>query len=167
MLALQEVDRRVSAVRELWEAPRKVQAPAAFRAALKGADFQSVRGKFKFGNNHFPIQDQHIFEVAKDAKGRVSLKTIATPLKDHQDAYAEDGRVNTEVPLEAHIVAAADAFDQIVSGGPRRPGSPARVAIAELEKWSGSQYSPVVVATVKHLVPSDARGTGEVDEPAG
>lgn len=60
----------------------------AFRAALKAADFPSVRGKFKFGNNHFPIQDQHIFEVAKDAKGRASLKTIATPLKDHVDAYA-------------------------------------------------------------------------------
>lgn len=61
---------------------------AAFRAALKAADFQSVRGSFKFGNNHFPIQDQHIFEVAKDAKGRVSLKTVGTPLKAHQDAYA-------------------------------------------------------------------------------
>ncbi|MBX3635550.1 MAG: ABC transporter substrate-binding protein [Rubrivivax sp.] len=60
----------------------------AFRAALKAADFQSVRGKFRFGNNHFPVQDQHVFEVARDAKGRVSLKTIATPLKDHVDAYA-------------------------------------------------------------------------------
>ena len=59
----------------------------AFMAALKAADFKSVRGNFKFNNNNFPIQDQHVFEVAKDAKGRVSLKTIATPLKDHQDAY--------------------------------------------------------------------------------
>ena len=59
----------------------------AFQVALKAADFKSVRGNFKFGNNNFPIQDQHIFEVAKDAKGRVSLKTIATPLKDHEDAY--------------------------------------------------------------------------------
>ena len=59
----------------------------AFMAALKAADFKSVRGSFKFNNNNFPIQDQHVFEVAKDAKGRVSLKTIATPLKDHQDAY--------------------------------------------------------------------------------
>ncbi len=59
----------------------------AFQAALKAADFKSVRGSFKFNNNGFPIQDQYIFEVAKDAKGRVSLKTIATPLKDHQDAY--------------------------------------------------------------------------------
>jgi branched-chain amino acid transport system substrate-binding protein len=61
---------------------------AAFGAALKAADFKSVRGDFKFGPNHFPIQDMHVFEVAKDAKGRVSLKTIGTPLKNHSDAYA-------------------------------------------------------------------------------
>ena len=59
----------------------------AFMAALKAADFKSVRGDFKFNNNGFPIQDQHVFEVAKDSKGRVSLKTIATPLKAHRDAY--------------------------------------------------------------------------------
>jgi branched-chain amino acid transport system substrate-binding protein len=59
----------------------------AFMAALKQADFKSVRGKFKFNNNNFPIQDMYVFEVAKDAKGRVSLKTIGAPLKDHQDAY--------------------------------------------------------------------------------
>ena len=44
-------------------------------AALKAADFKRVRGNFKFNNNHFPIQDMYVFEVAKDAKGRVSLKT--------------------------------------------------------------------------------------------
>ncbi len=59
----------------------------AFQAALKSADFKSVRGNFKFNNNNFPIQDMHVFEVVKDAKGRVNLKTIATPLKDHMDAY--------------------------------------------------------------------------------
>ena len=59
----------------------------AFMAALKSADFKSVRGDFKFNNNNFPIQDMYVFEVAKDAKGRVSLKTISAPLKNHQDAY--------------------------------------------------------------------------------
>ena len=54
---------------------------------LTQAPFKSVRGSFKFNNNHFPIQDMHIFEVAKDTKGRVSLKTIATPLKNREDAY--------------------------------------------------------------------------------
>ena len=66
----------------------------AFMAALKAADFKSVRGNFRFNNNGFPIQDESIFEVAKDAKGRVSLKTIATPLKDHEDAY------HTQCPLK-------------------------------------------------------------------
>lgn len=65
----------------------KVSDKMAFMAALKAAEFKSVRGNFRFNNNHFPIQDMHVFEAAKDAKGRVSLMTIATPLKDHQDAY--------------------------------------------------------------------------------
>lgn len=59
----------------------------AFMAALKGADFKSVRGSFKFNNNHFPIQNMPVLEVAKDSKGRVSMKTVAFPLRDHKDAY--------------------------------------------------------------------------------
>ena len=59
----------------------------AFAAALKAADFKSVRGNFRFNNNNFPVQDMRMFEVANDAKGRVSLKTIAIPLKNHEDAY--------------------------------------------------------------------------------
>ncbi len=59
----------------------------ALMAALKAGNPKSVRGVLKFGNNNFPINDWYAFEVAKDAKDRVSLKTIGTPLKDHQDAY--------------------------------------------------------------------------------
>jgi branched-chain amino acid transport system substrate-binding protein len=61
----------------------------AFMAAMKEANFQSVRGKFKFAHNNFPIQDLIAVEVAKDPKGRVNLKTIGTPLPEHQDAYHE------------------------------------------------------------------------------
>lgn len=66
----------------------------ALIAALKAADFKSVRGDFKFNNNNFPIHDMHVFEVAKDDKGRVSLKTIGSPLKAHPDAY------HTQCPLK-------------------------------------------------------------------
>ncbi len=59
----------------------------AFMAALKQGSAKSVRGTLKFNNNHVPINDWYVFEVARDAKGRVSLKTIGTPLKNHQDAY--------------------------------------------------------------------------------
>jgi len=54
---------------------------------LKAAGFNAVVGGFKFNTNGFPIQDFHVFEVIKDSAGRVSLKTIATPLKAHRDAY--------------------------------------------------------------------------------
>ncbi len=62
----------------------------ALRDALRAADFASLRGNYKIGHNGFPIQDYYAFEVAKDDKGRVSLKTIATPLKNYQDAYASE-----------------------------------------------------------------------------
>ncbi|MDH2235195.1 ABC transporter substrate-binding protein [Pigmentiphaga sp. GD03639] len=72
----------------------RVEDKSAFMAALRQAEFPSVRGPFKFGNNNFPVQDMHVFEVVKDARGRVTLKTIATPLKNHRDAY------HAECPME-------------------------------------------------------------------
>lgn len=59
----------------------------AFMAALKAGSAKSVRGTLRFDNNNFPISNWYAFEVAKDAKGRVSLKTVATPLKDYRDSY--------------------------------------------------------------------------------
>lgn len=59
----------------------------AFMAALKAGNPNSVRGALKFGNNNFPINDYFAFTVVKDAKERYTLKTVATPLKAHQDAY--------------------------------------------------------------------------------
>jgi len=62
----------------------------AFRAALVAAEFDSVRGKFKFNTNHHPIQDFYVREVYKDADGVLTNKIIATSFTDHQDAYAKD-----------------------------------------------------------------------------
>jgi branched-chain amino acid transport system substrate-binding protein len=61
----------------------------AFRAALKEADFESVRGKFRFGNNQHPIQDIFVREVVMEGD-TITNKTIGTALTDHQDAYAAD-----------------------------------------------------------------------------
>ncbi len=60
----------------------------SFMAALKEADFKSIRGDMKFGNNNFPIQSMHVMQVGKDGKGRLSLQTVATPLKNYKDSYA-------------------------------------------------------------------------------
>jgi branched-chain amino acid transport system substrate-binding protein len=60
---------------------------AAVEKALKKADFKSVRGNFRYGNNHFPIENFYLQDVVKDAKGEYVLKTVATIVKDNQDMY--------------------------------------------------------------------------------
>jgi len=65
-----------------------VKNPDAFRAALKAADFASVRGKFRFNTNNHPIQDIYVREVVKDGDV-LTNRIIATAFTDHGDAYAE------------------------------------------------------------------------------
>jgi branched-chain amino acid transport system substrate-binding protein len=57
------------------------------RAELKKANFKSVRGDFKYNTNNFPIQNFYIQETVKDAEGKMTLKTIATAVKDGKDPY--------------------------------------------------------------------------------
>ena len=59
----------------------------AMKAAMEKANFKSVRGPFKFGNNHIPIQNFYLQDVVKDADGALSLKTVATIVKDGQDHF--------------------------------------------------------------------------------
>jgi branched-chain amino acid transport system substrate-binding protein len=70
-------------------AKASVKDADAFRAALKAAEFKSVRGDFKFGNNNHPIQDIYVREVVKDGDV-LTNKIIGVSLEDHQDAYAKD-----------------------------------------------------------------------------
>ena len=60
----------------------------ALRAALKAADFDSVRGRYTYGNNHMPIQNFYLREVVEDSAGRWTTKIVSTVLKNHQDPYA-------------------------------------------------------------------------------
>ena len=60
-----------------------------FRAALRKADFESVRGDFKFGSNHHPIQDIYVREVVKDGDV-ITNRMVGIAFEDHQDAYVGD-----------------------------------------------------------------------------
>jgi branched-chain amino acid transport system substrate-binding protein len=59
----------------------------AMKAAMEKADFKSVRGSFRYGNNHVPIQNFYLIDVVKDANGELSLKTITTVVENDQDRY--------------------------------------------------------------------------------
>lgn len=68
----------------------KVGEKIAFEAALKAADFKSVRGNFKFNNNHFPIQNFYAFEIVKGSQGEPEFSMRKTVFTDHKDAYARE-----------------------------------------------------------------------------
>jgi branched-chain amino acid transport system substrate-binding protein len=59
----------------------------AMRAEMRKADYKSVRGPYKYGNNHFPIQNFYLQDVVKDGEGNLTLKTVATIVKDSQDKF--------------------------------------------------------------------------------
>jgi branched-chain amino acid transport system substrate-binding protein len=69
----------------------------AMKAEMERANFKSPRGPFKYGNNHIPIQNFYLQDVVKEADGSLSLKTVATVVKDDQD------RFHDKCPMKASV----------------------------------------------------------------
>jgi len=80
------------AARILDAAVRKVQGKvedrAALLAAIKVAEFSSVRGPFKYSNNHFPIQDLYLGKIVKGDDGKPMMQLGRKMLVAHADPYA-------------------------------------------------------------------------------
>jgi branched-chain amino acid transport system substrate-binding protein len=68
----------------------KIENKDALRAAIRAADFKSVRGDFKFGKNQFPVQNYYLQLVGKGPDGRIVHKTMGTVLTNRGDAYVQD-----------------------------------------------------------------------------
>lgn len=60
---------------------------------LKKADFESVRGEFTYGTNHFPIQPYYVRVIDKDADGRITNKLVDRVFDNYQDVYVGDCRM--------------------------------------------------------------------------
>ena len=58
--------------------------------ALKKADFDSVRGQFRYGDNHYPIQSYYVRVIDKDDDGRITNRLVGQVFEDYQDVYVGD-----------------------------------------------------------------------------
>ncbi len=65
----------------------KIEDKDAFRAALRKADFASVRGPFRFDNDQYPIQNIYFTEVVKDADGSMRLALRGTAVEGWRNPY--------------------------------------------------------------------------------
>ncbi|KAF0123742.1 MAG: branched-chain amino acid transport system substrate-binding protein, partial [Xanthobacteraceae bacterium] len=61
---------------------------AAVRAALRKADFTSLRGRFRFANNHYPIQDFYTVRAAKRPDGKFQTEIVERIFENYTDVYA-------------------------------------------------------------------------------
>ena len=73
-----------SAVKEV---KGNVKDQAAFRAALKKANFQSVRGSFAFSSNNPPIQNTYLTVVDERSDGSLFLKATAVIAEKAADSF--------------------------------------------------------------------------------
>ena len=62
----------------------------AVAAALKKADFTSLRGSFKFNTNGYPIQDFYLTKVAKRPDGKFQTEIVQKVFENYGDRYAKD-----------------------------------------------------------------------------
>ncbi|MBJ7472314.1 MAG: HD-GYP domain-containing protein [Solirubrobacteraceae bacterium] len=67
------------------------------------------------------------------------------------------GLSGEDIPLEARILAVADAFEAMTANRPYRAGMPRADAVAELHRCSGTQFDPAVVAALEATLAGSAR----------
>jgi branched-chain amino acid transport system substrate-binding protein len=68
----------------------KLSDKDALRAELKKANFTSLRGKFKFGVNNYPIQDFYLVKAAKRPDGKYETEIVKRVFEDFVDRYASE-----------------------------------------------------------------------------
>ena len=119
------------------------------------------------------LMDRHV-KVGVDILSSVDVLAPAIPfIRFHQERWdgRTDGRFRgvhglkgEEIPLEARIIAAVDAFDAMTSDRPYRKALRLEDALAELNRESGAQFDPAVVAALKQALAG--RGGGEAIAPS-
>lgn len=88
--AMQAYDAALLIDSALKQTGGKVTNKDALKAALKKADFKSLRGPFKFGNNNYPIQDFYLVKVAKRADGKFQTEIDQKIFTNYTDTYAAE-----------------------------------------------------------------------------
>ena len=83
------------------------------------------------------------------------LKPVLPIIFYHHEKYDGSGYPSglkkEQIPLGARIIACVDAFESMVQGRPYCPSLPIDQAIAELVKYSGSQFDPKIVDAFVYL----------------
>ena len=59
-------------------------------AAMRKADFNSIRGKYSYNVNNLPIQNFYLLKGVKGSSGEVEMQIQKTIFENHKDSYFQD-----------------------------------------------------------------------------
>jgi branched-chain amino acid transport system substrate-binding protein len=81
-------------IRLIDSAVRAVQGDLANKkgmvAAMRKADYRSIRGAYAYNVNHHPIQNFYLLQAVKGAGGAVEMQIQKTVFENHRDAYYKE-----------------------------------------------------------------------------
>jgi putative nucleotidyltransferase with HDIG domain len=100
------------------------------------------------------IVDQHAEKGAQilSSLGSVLQGAIQIVLSHHRHFIEKTDKNGMPIPVGARILAVADSFDAMISDRPYRKGMNSWEAVQELERCSGTQFDPDVVAAFKLVI---------------
>jgi putative nucleotidyltransferase with HDIG domain len=107
--------------------------------------------------NTHTIEGERMLEKVGGLLGQVG--SIVRSCHERWDgAGYPDGLSGEGIPLVARIVACCDAYNAMTTDRAYRPALPVGEAMAELERNSGGQFDPAVVATLVRVLDRRAAG---------
>jgi putative nucleotidyltransferase with HDIG domain len=114
-------------------------------------------------NDEYEVIKEHVTVGADLLDDFQSLQSVATFVRHHHERY--DGRgypdalIGEDIPLEARILALADAVEAMASDRPYRPGSSVAAILKEIQNESGKQFDPRVVEAFVKVVQTQGDAT--------
>ena len=102
------------------------------------------------------VHPERSYEILRNV---AQLRNALPGLRHHQEMYDGNGYPHglrgERIPLHARIMAVADTYDSITSSRAYRPGRSHETAMAEIERVTGTQLDPAIVAIFKRICASE------------
>lgn len=114
-------------------------------------------------NDEYEVIKEHVTVGADLLDDFQSLQRVGIFVRHHHERF--DGRgypdhlKGEDIPLEARILALADAVEAMASDRPYRPGSTVAAILKEIRTEAGSQFDPHVVEAFVNVVQTQGDAT--------
>jgi HD-GYP domain-containing protein (c-di-GMP phosphodiesterase class II) len=111
------------------------------------------------------IEGQRMLENVGGVLARVGVIVRASH-EDYDGSGYPDGLAGSDIPVEARICSACDAFSAMTTDRSYRAAMPLDDALAELRRCSGTQFDPAVASTLIRVLKDETVSRVETSRPA-